>query len=48
MTEYSEGVEFQARCLGKVRSWNRRARSPWTRSPSSADLPLDYCRRVRS
>ncbi|MER5514493.1 hypothetical protein [Streptomyces sp. NPDC002763] len=24
--EYSEGVEFQARCLGKVRSWNRRAR----------------------
>lgn len=24
--EYSDGVEFQARCLGKVRSWNRQAR----------------------
>ncbi|MER5523575.1 hypothetical protein ABT075_03040 [Streptomyces sp. NPDC002677] len=24
--EYSDGVEFQARCLAKVRSWNRRAR----------------------
>ncbi|WP_324789481.1 hypothetical protein [Streptomyces sp. H51] len=24
--EYSDGIEFQARCLGKVRSWNRQAR----------------------
>ncbi|MEU9410053.1 hypothetical protein AB0E08_30795 [Streptomyces sp. NPDC048281] len=24
--EYPDGVEFQARCLGKVRSWNRQAR----------------------
>ncbi|MFJ8493670.1 hypothetical protein ACIRBZ_35780 [Streptomyces sp. NPDC094038] len=23
-----DGVEFQARCLGKVRSWNRQAREP--------------------
>ncbi|MFF4903115.1 hypothetical protein [Streptomyces sp. NPDC001068] len=29
--EYSDGVEFQARCLAKVRSWNRRSR----------ELPLD-------